>query len=137
MNPCFKDALHLNGATAAQPAVDALDDIHLGPNPALAYITLHVGAQAHIERVEWFDLNGRLLSQVPATGMHEMKLLLGDLPRGMLILKAWNRQGQCRVLRVQHLQISKEQGAAAILRTAKPQAKQKLMPIKKVTPSTI
>ncbi len=103
MNPCFKEALHLNGVTAAQPAVDALDDIHLGPNPALADITLYMGAQAHIERVEWFDLNGRLLAQVPVTGMLEIKLPLGDLPRGMLILKAWNRQGQCWVLRVQHL----------------------------------
>lgn len=102
MIPCFKEALHLYGASAAKPEVDPLHNIHIGPNPAGESATLYVSESIRLERVEWLDLSGKLLAHQTISGSGNVKLDLQNLPNGMLLLKVWTRKGECRVLKLEH-----------------------------------
>jgi hypothetical protein len=72
-----------------------MEDIQICPNPVFNY--LHITSLIGIERVEIFDLSGKLLYSVNNSNSNELNISLSNLKSGIYIVKCLNHSGDCKV----------------------------------------
>jgi hypothetical protein len=72
-----------------------MEDIQICPNPVFNY--LHITSLIGIERVEIFDLSGKLLYSVNNSNSNELNISLSNLKSGIYIVKCHNHSGDCKV----------------------------------------